>query len=196
MEYRSIVRIPQSLIFNKTLRIKDWYTYPTFAILWLMWFFAFQTYLDTSLLLMTKIILITLEIKIWVFLLTTYEDLSFFKSLVLVYRYYFAPKLYLEENQNLKWIENIVIVKEDIERKKILSNPSRKVLTEKEKNKIKKIKTIEETEIVKRNNDQVIKIKNLDNKINWKEIKEINDSQENKIIKEEKKVPLRKIRKL
>ena len=95
MNVNTRIRMLKTLRYTKLIRIRWGYTYATFIIMLLTWFFVFNTYLDTSLLLPTKVVLILIQLQIWILLLTKFDWLNLMETLRLVYWFILAPKLYI-----------------------------------------------------------------------------------------------------
>lgn len=178
MNTNSRIQMLRKLWFNKAVRRWKWYTYFEYVVLvWIVITWVL-TYLDTSIVLTTKVILIMITAKLWFLITTKYEDLSFFQSMRLVYSYYFSPKLYL----NLwKWFQyNQKEIEVDMQWEELLRNPDRKVVIWWQVN-LEKIKRVEETKAAQKQ-ERVIKISNEKQKVEILDETVLKDKQVNTTI--------------
>ena len=126
MNTNSRIQMLRKLWFSKAVRRWKWYTYFEYAVLvWIVITWVL-TYLDTSIVLTTKVVLIMITAKLWFLITTKYEDLSFFQSMRLVYSYYLSPKLYLNLWTWFQYKQKEIEV--DMQWEDLLRNPDRKVV--------------------------------------------------------------------
>jgi len=179
MNIYTTIPMLKKLWFNKAIRRWKWYTYfEYFVIIWIAFIWV-MIYLDTSIFLITKIILIIITAKLWFLIISKYEDLSFFQSMRLVYSYYLAPKLYMNLTNWLQYNQKEIEV--DMQWEEMLRNPERKVIVWWQIKTVKKIKKIDEIKKTS-TTEKIVKIENDKQKI------EIIEEKEKKKINEENKI--------